>query len=125
MHKILKQKEKICFSRWSRRNYALFSCLGKEVVIGTLRYEMTEAGEVTKRKVLNFNDKSNVNLISDDNPDPEVSEESLFFQTGLVCPVIAVSLSQENPANNCFFIISGRRLWADIAHGRFFLVISG
>jgi hypothetical protein len=49
MHQYVKHKNRIYFSRWSRKNYSLFACLGKEVIIGTLKYKLADAGIKTKQ----------------------------------------------------------------------------
>jgi hypothetical protein len=48
-------KSKLCFSRWSRKSYALFSCLGKEVTIGVLKYKLADSCVQIRKKQEDIN----------------------------------------------------------------------
>ena len=49
MHRYYKHKNRIYFSRWSRKSYSLFACLGKEVIISILKYKLTDVGMKIRR----------------------------------------------------------------------------
>ena len=92
MRQHYKHKDQVYFSRWSRKSYSLFACLGKEVIIGTLKYKLTDMGIKIKQGLLFL-----LNSFVVDETKGDFSETSdRFLQTEII-PCM-VSSKQDYPA---------------------------
>ncbi len=105
MHLYYKHKNRICFSRWSRKSYSLFACLGKEVVIGTLKYKLAD---IAMKAIQSFPVLLNA-FIEDEIEDEDLSEEIDDFWQKELFTYSAVPALSTPVAKSIHFYITYRK----------------
>ena len=75
-------KEILYFSRWSRKTYAIFACIGKEVHILHLNYTIIESENKIKKSSSEFPCEKELKFETDDDSSFN-TETSIFFVKNL------------------------------------------